>query len=62
MKEKQSSPKNLVLLKICNVCPKVYLFLDLLKVRYVLPPFQHFIMENLLGFWMVGLSGVIYDI
>ena len=41
---------------------KVYFFLDLLKIRYLLPLYRHFIMANLLGFWMGSFPGVIYDI
>ena len=37
---------------------KVYFFLDLLKIRYVLPLYQHFIIPNLLGFWMGGLGTI----
>ena len=45
----------------CKVAPKVYFFLDLLKVRHVLPLQQHFLMAILLGFWMGALPGIIYD-
>ena len=43
------------------IVSKVYFFLDMLKVRHVLPLQQHFQMAILLGFWMGALPGIIYD-